>query len=101
PCPSRLPDDCEVAPPVVFARSFDSSLEVGFLSGGDAIRVFRLARTDLLRSHGARLRRALPDFDHTRCDLSWNETGFGFLGSEIWKAERHYEIVDFNQCVQA
>ena len=48
-----------------FGNGQHDSLEVRFLSGGDAFGVLRLARTDLLRRHSARLRRALPDFDHT------------------------------------
>src|SRR5580698_4347524 len=75
-----------------FGDGQHDSLEVGFLSGGDAFGVLRLSRTDPLRRHSARLKRALPDFDHMPCDLTWNETGFGFYGSQIWKAERHYQI---------
>ena len=30
-----------------------------------------------------------------RPNLSWYETGLCFFGCEIWKAERHYQIVDF------
>src|SRR5260370_34500794 len=78
-----------------FGNGQHGSLEVRFLSGGDAFGVLRVSRTNLLRRHDARLRRALPDFDHTRCDLSWHETGFGFYGSKIWKTETHYKLVDF------
>ena len=60
-----------------------------------------VARTDLLGCHSARLGRALLDFDHPRFDLPWDETGLRFYGSEIWKAERYYQIVHFKQCVQA
>src|SRR5208282_5259781 len=52
-------------------------LEVRLLSGGDAFRVVRLPWRHLLRGRSTGLWLALPDFDHPRCDLSWNETGCG------------------------
>src|SRR5258708_7941460 len=84
-----------------FGDGQHGSLEVRFLPGGDAFGVLRFARTDLLRCHSARLGRAPLDFDHPRFDLPWDETGLRLYGSEIWKAERYYQIVHFKQCVQA
>src|SRR5580704_11474053 len=84
-----------------FGNGQHDSLEVRLLPGRDATGVLRFARTDLLRRHSARLRRALLDFDHPRFDLPWDETGLHFYGSEIRKAERYYQIVHFKQCVQA
>src|SRR5580700_2313293 len=78
-----------------FGNGQHDSLEVRFLSGRDATGVLRFARRELLRGRSFRLRRPFANIHHPRCDLSWNETGLRFLGREIWKAERHYQIVDF------
>src|SRR5580698_2006097 len=78
-----------------FGNGQHDSLEVRFLPGGDATGVFRLARRELLRGRSFRLRRPFADIHYPRWDLSWNETGLRFHGREIWKAERHYQIVDF------
>src|ERR1700691_4894152 len=78
-----------------FGNGQHDSLEGRFLPGRDATGVLRLARRELLRARSFRLRRPFADVHYPRCNLSWNETGFSFHGSEIWKAERHYQIVDF------
>src|SRR5580658_4262631 len=78
-----------------FGNGQHDSLEVRFLSGRDATGVLRLARRELLRGRSSRLRRPFADIQHPRFDLPWNETGLRFHGREIWKAERHYQIVDF------
>src|SRR5580698_3130184 len=84
-----------------FGNGQHDSLEVGFLPGRDATGVLRLARRQLLRGRSFRLRRPFADIHHPRWDLPWAETGLRLYGSKIWKAERHYQIVDFKQCVQA
>src|ERR1700735_788416 len=75
-----------------FGNGQHDSLEVRFLPGRDATGVLRLARRELLRQ-SAGLWGAFFDFDHARFNLPWDETGLRFYGSEIRKAERHYQIV--------